>query len=68
MKRWRSWNSDDLEILGGGTHVRQMTRIFWKVAIMRQFGVSKVEVSRKVDIDRLMSFCHLVASMLIGYG
>ena len=36
-----------------------MTRNFVKVAIMRLFGVSEVEVSRQVDIDRLMSFCHL---------
>ena len=68
MERWRSWNSDVLEVLGGGTHVMKMTRIFLEVAIMRRFGVSKVEVSRDVDIDRLMSFCHFVASMWIGYG
>ena len=68
MERWRSLNSGDLEILIGGTHAMTMTRNFAEVAIMQRFGVSKVEVSRKVDIDRLMSFCHLVASMLVGYG
>ena len=65
VKRWHSWDSGDLR---GGAHAVTMTRIFSKVAIMRRFGVSKVEVLRNVDIDRLMSFCHFVASMLVDYG